>query len=53
MTVKIHKVYFVILSRISFVKICSYVRVHIISVRHFTIVGRADTHDHLNKVSCK
>ena len=41
------------MSRGFFVKINSYMGTHIFSVRNFTIVVRADTHAHFNKVSCK
>ena len=36
----------IIMSRVFFIKICSY-------IRHFTIVARADAHARIDKVSCK
>ena len=43
----------IIMSRVFFVKICSYMRTHILLIRHFTIVARADAHARVDKVSCK
>ena len=39
--------------RVFFVKIYSYMRTHILSVRHISIFGRTNTHAHINKVLCK
>ena len=43
----------IIMSRVLFVKMCSYMRKHILLIRHFTIVPRADPHARVDKVSCK
>ena len=42
-----------ILSLLYYFVICFYIRTHILSVRHFTIVDILDTHAQVNKVSCK
>ena len=41
------------MSRVFFVKMYSYMRTHILSVRHFAIVVREDTHTRVNTVLCK
>ena len=38
------------MSRVFLVKIYSYMRTHILLIRHFTIVVKADVHARVNKV---